>query len=502
MKRKHFLIFTLLCALLSSCSGMNFVRFNAYSEDKDTFETIQGEGYYKPAAYKINYRDILRDYPYSSTQKVVTIPSTGNRNLLVIPIDFEDKVCSSLPSGCNGTRTQIMNAFFGQDSANAYQSVVSYFNDASFGKLHLSGKVAPWYQSKNITLEEVSKDKSLVDKIVVEAIDDYKKNNDDIAKYDTDNDGYIDGVAFIYAAEYGQKNTSLWAYESSLGLAPSQASPQVRSYFWASYQYMNSDGVMSKVDAHTYIHETGHLLGLDDYYSRDANQIYKPLGGMDMMDYNLGDHNTFSKMLLDWTRPYVVTGDATIKIKASYKNGDCIIIPAGEWNGSAMDEYLLIELYSPKGLNKHDSSVKYTNGTQDFSLMNKYGIKVYHVDARIAYYKTFGESPFIGYEGTKELEEAMKPIISSGQRYYRRIDHSNTLSNSHGNVPLIEMIDRHGSDYLKQGNLVNNDSLFVTGDILDEFTFNDGTSLNYRIIFEQVSSDAATITIKLATNEQ
>ena len=100
---------------------------------------------------------------------------------------------------------------------------------------------------------------------------------------------------------------------------------------------MNSEDQFAKVDTHTYIHETGHLLGLSDYYSQDATQKFKPMGGMDMMDYNLGDENTFSKMLLNWTRPYVITGETTITINASNKIGDCILVPAKSWNGSSME---------------------------------------------------------------------------------------------------------------------------------------------------------------------
>ena len=71
-----------------------------------------------------------------------------------------------------------------------------------------------------------------------------------------------------------------------------------------------------KLDTHTYIHETGHFLGLNDYYS--DTPTYSPIGKHDMMDANVGDHNSYSKMLLGWTKPYLVTGNGTIDLNEFY----------------------------------------------------------------------------------------------------------------------------------------------------------------------------------------
>ena len=46
-----------------------------------------------------------------------------------------------------------------------------------------------------------------------------------------------------------------------------------------------------------------------DYY--DYEEGLRPdggLGGADMMDYTVGDHNSFTKIILDWTTPLVVSG--------------------------------------------------------------------------------------------------------------------------------------------------------------------------------------------------
>lgn len=481
--------------ILSSCSNSfsgTFKEFTRYTKNNDNFEYVKGNGYYKPSEFTMDYQEIVQDWPYTDSKKQVAMPSTGEQRLLVIPVDFDNKPCSSLKLGCNTVRAQISNAFFGVDSKNSYYSVASYYNKSSFGKLHLRGKVADWYTSI-YDIETIRNNRNLINTLVEDAVNDYKENNDDINDFDTNGDGYIDGVALIYAHEYENRSSSFWAYESSLSTRPNPNDIQPRSYLWASYQYMNAGSELSAVDSHTLIHETGHLFGLADYYSNDDSQTFRPLGGMDMMDYNLGDNNTFSKMLLNWTRPYVVTGNAEITINASYKNGDCILVPAGEWNGSAMDEYLLIELYSPSGLNKIDSRLKYNDGTQEFSLMNKPGIKIYHVDARVAYYMTYNQSPFIGYLDDESLEEKLSKYDKIGQKYYRKIDHSNTLSESRNGIPLIEVVDRRGQDYLKLGYLYSNESLLIKGDGLISFSFNNGAILEYEINIKDLSKDKATI---------
>ena len=75
-------------------------------------------------------------------------------------------------------------------------------------------------------------------------------------------------------------------------------------YVWSWYSRPNNGTYYPRVD----IHETGHLLGLPDYYDYDAGTGPKGgVGGWDMMDANWGDHNAFSKYLLGWIDPIVIS---------------------------------------------------------------------------------------------------------------------------------------------------------------------------------------------------
>jgi hypothetical protein len=144
------------------------------------------------------------------------------------------------------------------------------------------------------------------------------------------------------------------------------------------------------VDAHTYIHESGHLMGLPDYYCYDTasnpttgkRSHPSPLGGVAMMDENVSDHDIATKFALGWLHPYVVNGACDLTLRPSQTSGDCLLFPAkgSTWNGSAFTEYLLLELYTPTGLNELDATTAYSYHPQGYTLP---GVRLLHVDARI-----------------------------------------------------------------------------------------------------------------------
>ena len=77
----------------------------------------------------------------------------------------------------------------------------------------------------------------------------------------------------------------------------------VNAYSWSSLYFTNFHKER-KVDSSIYIHETGHLLGLSDYYNTEKKKqgyYYQPTGFFDLMDSNQGDHTALSKYLLNWT---------------------------------------------------------------------------------------------------------------------------------------------------------------------------------------------------------
>lgn len=121
---------------------------------------------------------------------------------------------------------------------------------------------------------------------------------------------------------YDNESQLAWAFTTANGRSQENLKYKVGTFSWGSYFFMTEGNYQSLLtgflpDAHTYIHETGHILGLEDYYSyanSKENPEY-PVGGLDMMDYNIGDHMAFSKYLLNWISPKEIIGEGEIKIK-------------------------------------------------------------------------------------------------------------------------------------------------------------------------------------------
>ena len=353
-------------------------------------------------------------YPLSAT------PSTGKAKLLVIPVWFTDSNKFIKEGNKDNVREDIHDAYFGEDNEVGWKSVKTYYETESFGALTIDGTVSEWYEpNKSYTYygTDTPNDYSSAPKtssIVEEATEWYFTNNpsDKRSNYDCNNDGYLDGVMLIYAApDYGtllnDKYTNLWAFCFWVQDYSAQVpgNPGVNAFFWASYDFMYGKEVASsrtgnrycagdtshcKLDTHTFIHEMGHMFGLEDYYDYSSNS-YSPAGGFSMQDYNVGGHDPLSSFALGWGKAYIPTDTVNIDLKPFATSGEMILL-SPSWNtyNSAFDEYILLEYYTDLGLNELDSTYGYMSqygksypmGTKD------YGIRVWHVDARLLYTAT------------------------------------------------------------------------------------------------------------------
>ena len=271
-------------------------------------------------------------------------------------------------------------------------------------------------------------------------------------------------------------------------------------YFWASASFLYTSSVKSpRCDAHTFIHEFGHMLGLDDYYAvmgEDGKyESYNLAGGWIMEDHNILDHDIWSKTALHWTSPYVVRGDTRITIKPSEVNGDCIIVPSDSFNETPFSEYLIMELYTPTGLNYLDSHEKYDNKYLGY---NAVGIRLWHIDARLAkrtYSQLLNKYTWSYYNSAE---------LADGQIYRVAASNSQKVLDIASNYSLISLIDAKGQNDFRN-KLATNDSLFKTGDSFSFSTakyqkyfpkktkFNNGTTSSVTIDFENVTADEATI---------
>lgn len=289
-------------------------------------------------------------------------PSIGNPKLLVIPVNLDSTEAT------DENLEDIKIAFGGTEEETGFESVKTYYQKSSYGKLNIEPVVIDeWFTPKHSysyydSYVADSEDGSTL--ILREALD-YYDSKIDYSDYDYNDDGYIDSVWLIYNCPVDFYNDSLyWAFVYWDYSGNTYDGKEAYYYGFAGIDFIHPtieeaafyDPTDIKVDAHTFIHETGHLLGLDDYY--DYDETKGPSGGLygaDMMDANIGDHVPISKLLLGWVSPTIVSGvgEIELSLKPFTTTGEFIIITTHELD-SIYDSYYIIEYYTNDGLNAHD----------------------------------------------------------------------------------------------------------------------------------------------------
>ncbi len=335
------------------------------------------------------------------------MPSLGTPKLLVIPVYFQG---DSAPSASEVSA--IKNAFFGESADTGWESLSSFYKKSSYGLLDIEGVVTDPFQYSlsasdfQTAFEKGERSSSYKDTndVLAEAVAWAKSNHYFDASFDTDGDGFLDGVDLIYFTDKSERdNVDLWwaftTNDSRNAEKNNIASPVAYRYFWSPMSMIENGYYSPDIDTHTLIHETGHMMGLDDYYSYDRTKIgsterynESPCAMADMMDCNVGDHNAYSKMLLGWAKPKVVLGEGSfsITLNSFTDTGDFLLVPAGSWNGTPYDEYMILQYYTPTGLNEKDSdgykeysSIAYGHG----GTYSYRGLQAFHVDSRVISYR-------------------------------------------------------------------------------------------------------------------
>lgn len=480
---------------------------------------------------KAGYNISLLDEKYQEGYEI--LPSIGEQKVLVIPVYFKDYT----PISCIGDPQEgldnINKAFFGEgysnvvkDNMTGWESLKSYYYKSSYGKLIIDGKVTSWCPLSK-TLEEVATMSQYNDPtiwVLREAVNWFKTNYPgEIDEYDQDNDGFIDAVTLIYPNEYydgtGKQSYDrkynnktiesieylLWAYTYwDYEEKPNIDDPVANVYTWLSYdtffdgeynirQYLPGGIVeeTSLVDCHTLIHEFGHVLGLDDYYSYDYLDE-EPLGRLDMMDCNIGDHNSYSKYLLNWVEPILIEEPGEYVVTSLIEDHpNVLLIPADmeTFSYSPFSEYLLIEFYSPTDINEKDSKERYMDQESGVPyLFSKPGVKILHVDSRLVVVNDFKKTYY--------YTSVNNDIINTAHEI-QFIGANNTGSYSiNEDFNLISLISsKTGKASFEYEDYATNSDLFVSNSTLTGYTFNCGKELEYNIEIKDCGSNSATISI-------
>jgi M6 family metalloprotease-like protein len=501
MKHRFFFSTLVMGFFLLSCSHVTSSSLSSLSAS-GTGALPSSTSSSEPVDPHSPFEHVLSKYSLADEGKSLSrslLPSTGERSILVIPVTIGGYESNATAE----TRNDIVATFNGQASETGYESLRSYYSASSFGQLSLHATVTDWfncgYSAQEIINASSNDALAGVRSILKKAIAWFRfQYNESGSRFDTDGDGYLDAVWLIYSAPDFSKDSTLnnphktfWAMTSWNKDEGDIYQPVPSGFSWGSYDFMYRAYGNKSLDAHTYIHETGHLLGLDDYY--DYENKCAPMGGVDMMDRNIIDHNAYSKFALGWVSPILATHAGSITLHPSVTTGSCLIIPTSKgWNGSVFDEYLLIEMYAPEGLNNKDSLAPYTQGfPQSFT---RYGIRIYHVDARLCIYAGSSKRDY-----TDEL--------TTTGFFHSALAHSNTGARSKDRrYKLLQLLDHSGVNQAAttaastSASLWGNDDSFTFASYQNEFplqgTMNNGYKFSYKITFEYLDREGVTVSLE------
>ena len=379
-----------------------------------------GEG----LGYRTYTLDEMEGYTYKDFSKIDTLdggsmPSLGNSKVLVIPVEFTNVKFDNpdtVEDEAELARRVMNEAFFADTEDTPWESLASYYRKASYGKLNITGKVTPVYTYNRSDADIRDSENGIATTIANAAVEYFKSTGEiNAQEFDSDGDGYIDGVELIYVTTHGTPSSTQdeganqiwWNYTTNCSAGANVKSPVAHRMFWSRYDYLtqnyyagNEKGIMvdnKKVDPHTIIHETGHMMGAPDYYSYAHDE--GPAGCVDMMDCNVGDHNAYTKMQYGWVAPKVIDGSSknfTMTLNSFTETGEFVLLRNtldNRWNETPFDEYLVLQYYTPTGLNEMDHlgygewlSAQSSTGGSVYGHSGTYahpGLQVFHADGRV-----------------------------------------------------------------------------------------------------------------------
>ncbi len=295
------------------------------------------------------------------------MPTKGNNNILVFLIDFPDE------AHVNSFET-ITNKLFGAGIPSDFplESLTKFYERSSYGMLRLRGTVLGWYRMTHTrdwytTTYGTGNEANYA---IIKEVSDHFDASVDYRQFDNNSDGKIDYFAVLWAGPDDGWGNFWWGYQSELEQNLTHDGVQFESFSWQWESNVNHSPYRSDFTPDVIIHETGHALGLPDYYDYDDTEgVSGGVGGMDMMDSGTVDHNCFSKFMLEWVTPAVVLGsveDFPLRAAADYP--ECVALAKGYRGASAFAEYFMVQ--------------NRTKANNDAKLPGA-GLAIWHIDARL-----------------------------------------------------------------------------------------------------------------------
>ena len=518
MKKKLFLslaifslVFVTSCTInpfrLSSDSSYQDNGTNTYNSNlnlsNSTSAFLKGKSY---------YTDMKRASEYAA-------PSLGEVKMLIVPVCFFDETnYLNYYGGSQAVKDNLEMTFFNENNPYWY-SVSEYYSLSSYGNINITGTVSDIYVTKHpfsyySSISSTSEGEA--SSIIAREISSNARSlGIDISNYDSDNDGIVDYFWMVNLHPIDSSKSFQWAYTF---YDSEYYSSHIYNYSWASYEFLiREEGFNTYYDdAHTFIHETGHQMGIVDYYSYDdVNYPRSPIGGVDMMDSNVVDHSSLTKYNLGWVDPIIGEVGKSYTLNKFESSGDCLIL-ASNFNGTCFDEYFILEYYTPTGLNQLDSQSQYKGYYPQGFTIN--GLKVTHVDQRLGKmeYQLQGNVA-VSYSWDNKFYDLVDAHIPTvGEPYYYDFVSSNTKKYCLGPTrwALCNLVQASGKNNLMQesnsiynqyqhsaqnSDLFTKDSLVFGKDVLNGYITNEGWKISTSIKITSQDDNSISFTLEELT---
>lgn len=300
----------------------------------------------------------------SPAQRTSRPATTGKLHALALMVDFADNP---------GTRPKADFDRLLFDAANP-GSMTSYYTELSRGKLTVTGEAIGWLRMPQPYSYYCNNQSGMGNTfpqngpgLLWDALTAFCKT-DSLARFDSDGDGYVDGIFLIHAGGGAEAEAN-----------PTKRKGMIWSHKWVLPQPFSNSG--TSVYAYStepedgrvgvFAHEFGHVLGLPDLY--DTTYRSAGVGAWCLMGAGSwgGNGNNPCRMNcwclsdLGWITPKVLKKSSTLKVKPLALDPKACHRLWGK--GAKGAEYFLIEHRAQTGM---DSSIPSS------------GLLVWHIDER------------------------------------------------------------------------------------------------------------------------
>lgn len=318
------------------------------------------------------------------------LQSKGSMGVLVIPVQFADVRFS------DDAESNLEQVFRGSGTKDA-PSVKEYYAQASYDSLYMDVIV-----QKVVTLdknrEEYAKDPV---KMITECLE-YITNvrNVYLPSFDENADGRLDALYLVWAGEAGNAYSFWWPHTDNFFTNFSFRGLKINTCSYLSYEWLMNG---TKIQQFSAIHETGHMLGLTDYYA--STSVSGTLADT-MMDRNAGDIDPFSKELLGWNAPIRVNASGTFEIGSSARTKDVLLLSAKDWDGNILGEYFLLEYVTPE------------RNLSGLDIPSQGAVRIWHVNAQVSPYTSDITADMFRYHNRSGSDFKLLEILDPSRQFY------------------------------------------------------------------------------------